>query len=68
MTRISQRHKEEIIRRALARVPPAAGRIQAPAIASPTAPSAGYVQAEAASMKTAVDAIRAALVSAGITL
>lgn len=38
------------------------------AIASPTAPGASYVQAEAASMKTAVDAIRAALTAAGITL
>ena len=41
---------------------------QPAAIASPTAPSAGYVQAEAASAKTAIDAIRAALTGAGITL
>jgi hypothetical protein len=38
------------------------------AIVAPTAPSAAYVQAEATSMKTAVDAIRAALVNAGLTL
>lgn len=38
------------------------------AIASPTAPGAAYAQAEAASMKTAVDAIRAALTANGITL
>lgn len=38
------------------------------AIASPTTPSATYVQAEAQSMKTSVDAIRAALTAAGITL
>jgi hypothetical protein len=37
------------------------------AIAAPTAPSAAYVQAEAQSMKTAVDAIRAALSGCGIT-
>lgn len=43
-------------------------QVKSAAIAAPTAPSAGYVPAEAASMKTAVDAIRAALVSAGITL
>lgn len=36
-------------------------------IAAPTAPSASYSQAEAASMKTAVDAIRAALTASGIT-
>lgn len=36
-------------------------------IASPTAPGVTYDQAEAASMKTAVDAIRAALTAAGIT-
>jgi hypothetical protein len=36
------------------------------AISSPTAPSAAYVQAEAASMKTAVDAIRAALMAHGL--
>lgn len=36
-------------------------------IASPTAPSATYVQAEAQSMKTAIDAIRAALTAADIT-
>lgn len=41
---------------------------QPAAIATPTAPSAGYVQAEAASAKTAIDAIRAALTGAGITL
>ena len=41
---------------------------QPAAIASPTAPSAGYVQAEAQSAKTAIDAIRAALTGAGITL
>lgn len=41
---------------------------RAAAIATPTAPSAGYVQAEAAAMKTAVDAIRAALTAIGITL
>ena len=41
---------------------------QPAAIASPSAPSAGYVQAEAASAKTAIDAIRAALTGAGITL
>lgn len=35
-------------------------------IASPDAPSAAYDQTEAASMKTAVDAILAALVTAGI--
>ena len=40
----------------------------AAAIAAPTAPGAAYVQAEAQSMKTAVDAIRAALINAGITL
>lgn len=38
------------------------------AITAPTAPSAGYVQAEATSAKTAIDAIRAALTAAGITL
>jgi hypothetical protein len=38
------------------------------AIAAPTAPSAAYVQAEAQSMKTTVDAIRAALTARGITL
>ena len=43
-------------------------RTQAAAITSPTAPGAAYVQAEAQSMKTAVDAIRVALKSAGITL
>lgn len=37
-------------------------------IASPTAPSATYVQAEVASLKTAVDAIRVALTTSGITL
>ena len=36
------------------------------AIASPTAPSATYVQAEAQAMKTAVDAIRAALQNLGL--
>ena len=36
-------------------------------IATPLAPSATYVQAEAASMKVAVDAIRAALTSSGVT-
>jgi hypothetical protein len=41
---------------------------RAAAIAAPTAPSASYVQAEAQSMKTAVDAIRAALTNIGITL
>ena len=41
---------------------------QPAAIASPSAPSAGYVQAEAQSAKTAIDAIRAALTGAGITL
>jgi hypothetical protein len=35
-------------------------------VASPTAPGAAYVQAEAASMKTAVDAIIAALVESGV--
>lgn len=42
-------------------------KTDAAAIAAPTAPGASYAQAEAASMKTAVDAIRAALVKAGIT-
>jgi hypothetical protein len=37
------------------------------AIVTPTAPSAAYVQAEATAMKTAVDAIRASLLSHGIT-
>jgi hypothetical protein len=37
-------------------------------IASPTAPSATYVQAEAASLKTAVDAIRVALIASGVTV
>lgn len=41
--------------------------IQANAIASPSTPSGAYVQAEAASMKTAIDAIRAALSGIGIT-
>ncbi len=41
---------------------------QPAAITAPTAPSAGYVQAEAQSAKTAIDAIRAALTGAGITL
>jgi len=40
---------------------------KASAIASPTAPSGAYVQAEASSMKTAVDAIRTALLNIGIT-
>jgi len=38
------------------------------AIATPTAPSATYTQAEAVAMKTAVDAIRLALIASGITL
>lgn len=41
---------------------------RAGAIAAPTAPGAAYVQAEAQSMKTAVDAIRAALTNIGLTL
>lgn len=41
---------------------------KAAAIAAPTAPGVVYAQAEAASMKTAVDAIRAALTNIGITL
>lgn len=41
--------------------------IQAGAISSPTTPSANYVQAEATSAKTAIDAIRTALINAGIT-
>ncbi len=36
-------------------------------IAAPTAPGSSYSQAEAASMKTAVDAIRAALTASGVT-
>lgn len=42
-------------------------RVGTGTIASPTAPGSSYSQAEAASMKTAVDAIRAALTAAGIT-
>lgn len=41
---------------------------RAAAITAPTAPGAIYSQAEAAAMKTAVDAIRAALTNVGITL
>jgi hypothetical protein len=41
-------------------------RLGTDVVVSPTSPSAGYVQAEAASMKTAVDAIIAALVESGI--
>ena len=36
-------------------------------IAPPSAPGASYVQAEMTSMKTAVDAIRAALTASGVT-
>lgn len=42
-------------------------KTEAAAIAAPTAPSASYSQAEAASMKTSVDALRAAVKAAGIT-
>jgi hypothetical protein len=46
---------------------PLPGFSRASAITSPTAPSASYVQAEATSAKTAIDAIRTALASVGIT-
>lgn len=36
-------------------------------IASPTAPGATYSQTEMASLKTAIDAIRAALTASGVT-
>lgn len=36
-------------------------------VASPVAPGATYSQAEAAELKTAIDAIRAALTASGIT-
>ncbi len=36
-------------------------------IAAPSAPGASYVQAEMASLKTAIDAIRAALTASGVT-
>ena len=36
-------------------------------IATPTAPGAAYVQAEMTSLKTAIDAIRAALSASGVT-
>lgn len=36
-------------------------------IASPTAPGATYSQTEMASLKTAIDAIRAALTATGVT-
>lgn len=41
---------------------------RAAAITAPTAPSAAYVQAEATSMRTAVNAVIAAIKNAGITL
>jgi hypothetical protein len=40
---------------------------KAAAIASPTAPGASYVQAQATAAKTAIDAIRTALINVGIT-
>jgi len=46
---------------------PVLGVAKPAAITAPTAPGAAYVQAEAAAMKTAVDAIRAALTARGIT-
>lgn len=36
-------------------------------IATPVAPGVGYVQAEAAELKTAIDAVRTALIASGIT-